>query len=134
MNLLTSPHPKIVGAAGRSDSDIVAAVLGDAGFSRDRIEIVTADEIKAPHDLIAESGLRRLRVQLKVSGEDGLDQQDGERQALMSGYALIQIRVVGREEQVRAHAVVRQDDGNDMQFFERWTITPDDHPRVMAGE
>jgi hypothetical protein len=121
---LTYPLHKIVAAVGRSDADIVAAALGDAGFGRDRIEIVTADEVKGLGDPIGGSGLRRLLVRLQLSLGDDLDELEAARQDLMSGYALIQIRVHGHEEQVRAHAILRQHGGHDVHYFGRWTITP----------
>ena len=126
---LTYPLHRIVAAVGRSDSDIVAAALGEAGFGRDRIEIITADEVKGLGDPIGGSGLRRLLVRLELSLGDDLDELETARQELMSGHALIQIRVDGREEQVRAHAILRQHGGQNMHYFGRWTITP-----LITGE
>ena len=126
---LTYPLHRIVAAVGRSDSDIVAAALGEAGFGRDRIEIITADEVKGLGDPIGGSGLRRLLVRLELSLGDDLDELETARQELMSGHALIQIRVDGREEQVRAHAILRQHGGHNMHYFGRWTITP-----LITGE
>jgi len=126
---LTYPLHKIVAAVGRSDADIIAAALGEAGFSRDRIEIITADEIKGLGDPIGGSGLRRLLVQFELRLGDDFDELEAARQELMSGYTLIQIRVHGREEQVRAHAILRQHGGHDTHYFGRWTITP-----LTAGE
>jgi hypothetical protein len=126
---LTYPLHKVVAAVGRSDSAIVAAALGEAGFGRDRIEIITADEIEGLGDPIGGPGLRRLLVQLELRLGDDFDELEAARQELMSGYALIQIRVDGREEQVRAHAILRRHGGHDMHYFGRWTITP-----LIAGE
>jgi hypothetical protein len=70
-----------------------------------------------------------LLVLLKLSLGDDLDELEQARQELMSGHALIQIRVHEREEQVRAHAILRQHGGHDMHYFGRWTIRP-----LNAGE
>jgi len=126
---VTYPRHKVVAAVGRSDADIVAAALGEAGFSRDRIEIITADEVKGLGDPIGGSGLRRLLVRLLLSLGDDLDELEAARQELVSGHALIQIRVHGRDEQVRAHAILRQHGGHDTHYFGRWTIAP-----LTAGE
>jgi hypothetical protein len=126
---LTYPLHKVVAAVGRSDADIVAAALGEAGFARDGIEIVTADEVKGLGDPVGGVGLRRLLVQLELRLGDDFDELEAARQELMGGYALIQIRVHGRDEQVRAHAILRQHGGHDVHYFGRWTITP-----LIAGE
>jgi hypothetical protein len=47
----------------------VASALGEAGFARDGIEIITADEIKGLGDPIGGSGLRRLLVRMRPSSE-----------------------------------------------------------------
>jgi hypothetical protein len=121
---LTYPLNKIVAAVGRSDADIAAAALGEAGFSRDQIEIITADEVKGLDDPIGGPGLRRLLVQLELRLGDDFDELEAAREDLMSGYALIQIRIHGHEEQVRAHAILHQHGGHNMHYFGRWTITP----------
>ena len=123
---LTYPRNKIVAAVGRSDADVVAAALGEAGFGRDRIEIITADEVKGLGDPIGGSGLRRLLVQLELRLGDDFDELEAAHHELLSRYALIQIRVHGHEEQVRAHAILRQHGGHDVHYFGRWTITPID--------
>jgi hypothetical protein len=129
MMRLTYPRHKVVAALGRSDADIAAAALGEAGFDRDRIEIVTADEIEGLADPIGGSGLRRLLVRLLLSLGDDLDELEAARRELVSGHALVQIRVHGRDEQVRAHAILRQHGGHGTHYFGRWTITP-----LVAGE
>jgi hypothetical protein len=126
---LTYPLHKVVAAVSLSDADVVAAALGEAGFSPDRIEIVTADEVKGLGDPVGGSGLRRLLVQFQLRLGDDFDELEAAHQELMSGYALIQIRVHGHEEQVRAHAILRQHGGHDVHYFGRWTITP-----LIVGE
>jgi hypothetical protein len=119
-------HELIIAAVGRSDADIVAAALGEAVFPRDGIEIITAEEVKGLGDAIGGTGLRQLLVRLQSSLGDDFDELEEARQELMGGYALIQIRLHGRDEQVRAQAILRQHGGHDRHSFAQWTITTDD--------
>jgi hypothetical protein len=127
MNQLTHPLHKIVATMAFSDTDLVAAVPDEAGFALDRIEIITAEEIKGPSRPFGGSRLRRLVVRLHLSLGDDLDELERARHELVHGHALVQMRVYGDEEQVRVHAILRQHGGLVLHYFGRWTITPIDH-------
>jgi hypothetical protein len=124
---LTYPLHKIVAAVDRSETDVLAAALDGAGFPCDRVEIITAEEVKGLDEPIGGAGLHRLLVWLQLSLGDDLDELELARQELVSGYALIQVRVHGDQEQVRAHAILSRHGGHDMHYFGRWTIKPIDH-------
>lgn len=121
---LTYPLHKIVAAVRRSDAEMVAAALDEAGFQRDRVEIITAEEVEGLGEPIGGSGLHRVLVWLELSLGDDLDELEQARQELVSGYALIQVRVHGDEEQVRVHTILSQHGAHNMHHFGRWTITP----------
>lgn len=124
---LTYPLHKIVAAVGRSETDRVAVALDDAGFTRDRIEVITAEEVEGLGEPIGGSGLHGLLVRLELRLGDDLDELEQVRRELASGVALIQVHVRGDKEQVRAQAILSQHGGRAMHYFGRWTITPLDH-------
>jgi hypothetical protein len=126
----TSQHPlayplhKIVAAVAPPDAGTVVAMLGDAGFGPDRVEVVTADEIPRLEEPIGGTGLHRFLVRLQLSMGDDLDQLELARRELMNGHTLIQILVHGDQEQDRVRAILGQHGGHAMHYFGRWTITP----------
>ena len=119
------PYPlhKIVAAVARAETDGVVAALGDAGFARDRIEVVTAEDVPGLDGPVGGSGLRGLLTRLNLSIGDDLDEIEQARQELLYGHALIMVLVHGDVEQDQAHAVLRQHGGHAMHYFGRWTIT-----------
>lgn len=123
---LTYPPEKIVAAVGRSDTDRIVTALEAIGFARDRVEIISADEVKGLGGANAEPGLYRLLVRLDVSLADDLTELERARQDLAAGYALVQVRFQGDEEHVRAHAILNQHGSHAMHYFGRWAITQND--------
>ena len=119
------PYPlhKIVAAVARDETDGVINALADAGFARDRIDIVTAEDVPGLDGPVGGSGLRGLLTRLNLSIGGDLDELEQARQELMYGHTLILVLVHGDAEQDRAHAVLRQHGGHAMHYFGRWTIT-----------
>jgi hypothetical protein len=119
------PYPlhKIVAAVARAETDGVVNALGDAGFARDRIEVVTAEDVPGLDGPIGGSGVRGLLTRLNLSIGDDLDELEQARQELLYGHALVLVLVHGDVEQDRAHAVLHQHGGHAMHYFGRWAIT-----------
>ena len=119
------PYPlsKIVAAVARAETEGVVAALGDVGFARERIEVVTGEDIPGLDEPIGGSGLHGLLTRLNLSVGADLDEFEQARQELVYGHALILVLVHGDVEQERAHAVLRQHGGHAMHYFGRWTIT-----------
>lgn len=119
------PYPlhKIVAAVASAETDGVVNALGDAGFTRDLIEVVTAEDVPGLDEPIGGSGLRGLLTRLNLSIGDDLDEFEQARQELMYGHTLVLVMVQGDVEQNRAHAVLRQHGGHAMHYFGRWAIT-----------
>ena len=119
------PYPlhKIVAAVARDETDGVINALADAGFARDRIDIVTAEDVPGLDGPVGGSGLRGLLTRLNLSIGGDLDELEQARQELMYGHTLILVLVHGDAEQDQAHAVLRQHGGHAMRYFGRWTIT-----------
>src|SRR5262249_11509748 len=122
--LMYPPFHTIDAALARSDSDLVAAALADAGFAHDRIEIISAEEVKGLGEPLDDAEVRRLLIRLRVRAGEDLDELDQTRRVLIHGLALVQLRLHGDEEQVRLHAMLRPPDGQVMNYFGRWTTAP----------
>ena len=69
---MTYPLRKIVAAVARSDTDGVVAALEEAGFARDRIEII-GETIPGLRELSGESGFHGLLTRLQLRVGDDLD-------------------------------------------------------------
>jgi hypothetical protein len=85
------PYPlhKVVAAVARAETDGVVNALGDAGFARDRIEVVTAENVPGLDGPIGGSGVRGLLTRLNLSIGDDLDELEQARQELLYGHALL---------------------------------------------
>lgn len=130
----TRDHPKyplhkIVAAVAPAATDAVVAALVDAGFARDLIGVVTAEDVTGLDEPVGGSGFRGFLTRLNLSLGDDLDGIERARQELKYGDTLILVMVDGDAEQDRAHAVLRQHGGHSMRYFGQWTIqTFDDAP------
>lgn len=122
----TYPFHKIVTAVARSDTDRGVALLSDAGFARDRIEVIVVEEVPRLEEPLGGTGLHRFLVRLRLSMGDDLDELERARRELMNGHALIQVLVHGDREQDRVGTILGQHGGYAMHSFGRWTITPID--------
>jgi hypothetical protein len=113
-----------VAAAIASDmTDGVVAALTDAGFARDRIEVVTAEDVSDLDEPVGGSGIRGFLTRFSLSLGDNLDEIDQARQELKYGHTLVLVMVDGMAEQDRAHTVLREHGGHAMRYFGRWAIT-----------
>lgn len=119
------PYPlhKVAAAIAPSDTDGVVAALEEVGFARDRIEVVTADDVPGLDEPVGGTGIRGFLTRFNLSLGDDLDELEQARQELMYGHALILVMVDGMAEQERAHAVLREHGGHAMRYFGRWAIT-----------
>ena len=124
------PYPlhKIVAAVEAGAADGVVAALTDAGFARDRIEIVTSRDVPGLDEPVGGSGLRGFLTRLGLSAGDDLDALDQARRELAHGHALALVSVHDDAERDRAHTVLREHGGHAMRYFGRWTIT------TLAGD
>ncbi len=84
------PYPlhKVVAAVARDKTDGVVTALVDAGFAREQIEVVTADEVSGLDQPVGGSGIRGFLTRLNLSLGDDLDEVDLARQELTYGDAL----------------------------------------------
>ncbi|MGB3307436.1 MAG: hypothetical protein WBA63_14720 [Thermomicrobiales bacterium] len=101
----------IVAAVDRPDTDHGVALLREAGFAHDRIEVLFVEEIARLEGRLGGTGLHRFLVRLRLVPGDELDELESARRALMSGRALIQVLVHGDEEQRRAQATFSRHSG-----------------------
>ena len=104
-------------------TDGVVTALEDAGFARDRIEVVTAEDVSDLDEPIGGSGIRGFLTRFSLSLGDELDEIEQARRELTYGHALVLVMVDGMAEQERAHAVLREHGGHAMRYFGRWAIT-----------
>jgi len=100
----------------------VVTALNDAGFTPDRIEVVTAEDVADLDEPIAGSGIRGFLSRFSLSLGDDLDEVEQARHELTYGHALVLVMVDGMDEQERAHAVLREHGGHSMRYFGRWAI------------
>jgi hypothetical protein len=117
------PLHKVVAAVPREQTDGVVTALEEAGFARDRIEVVTKEDVPDLDVPIGGTGVRGLLTRFSLSLGDDLDELERARQELMYGHALILVMVDGMPEQERAHTVMRDHGGHAMRYFGRWAIT-----------
>jgi hypothetical protein len=115
---LSYPPEKIVEAVAQSDPDGVIAALVRTEFALERVEIVATENVKGLNDPAGTSTLHRMRLRLQPGPDDALSDRHA------SGYALIQVRIRGAIEHVRAHVVLTQPGGDAAHSFGRWTIEP----------
>lgn len=120
---LTYPLHKIVSAVAQSDTDGVVAALDEAGYGRDRVEIITAEAVPGLGEPIGGTGLHGLLTRMQLSMGDDLDELEQARLELVCGHALIQVLVHGDGEQSRVRAILSQHGGHAMRYFGRWAIT-----------
>jgi len=114
---------KVAAAIPRDTTDGVVTALEDAGFSRDRIEVVTAEDVSDLDEPVGGSGVRGFLTRFSLSLGDNLDEINRARQELAFGHALVLVMVDGMAEQDRAHAVLHEHGGHAMRYFGRWAIT-----------
>ena len=119
------PYPlhKVAAALARDKTDGVVAALEEAGFARDRIEVVTSEDVSDLEEPIGGAGIRGFLTRFSLSLGDELDEIEQARRELTYGHALILVMVDGMAEQERAHAVLREHGGHAMRYFGRWAIT-----------
>jgi hypothetical protein len=117
------PQHKVAAAMARDMTDGVVTALEDAGFARDRIEVVTAEDVSDLEEPIGGSGIRGFLTRFSLSLGDELDEIEQARRELTHGHTLILVMVDGMAEQDRAHAVLREHGGHSMRYFGRWAIT-----------
>jgi hypothetical protein len=117
------PTHKVAAALAPDMTEGVVTALEDAGFTRDRIEVVTAEDVSDLDEPIGGSGIRGFLTRFSLSLGDELDEIEQARQELTYGHALVLVMVDGMAEQDRAHAVLREHGGHAMRYFGRWTIT-----------
>ncbi len=123
---LTYPLHKIVAAMPRSNAGEVTVALHQAGFRRDRIDVIVAEDVLELGKPIGGSGFHRVWTWLLLSLGDDLDELERVRRELVRGYALIQVRIHGSGELNHARTILGRYGGHDMVYFGRWTITPID--------
>jgi hypothetical protein len=116
------PLHRVVAAIDRSDIDAVVDALTDAGFARDGIEVVTADDVPDFDELVGGSGVRGFLRRLNLSIGDDLDDIEHARDELEYGHALVLVPVRDDAERDRAHAILHEHGGHSMRYFGRWTI------------
>jgi hypothetical protein len=117
------PLHKVAAAIAPTDRDGVVAALEEAGFARDRIEVVTSEDVSDLDEPIGGSGIRGFLTRFSLSLGDELDEIEQARRELTYGHALILVMVDGMAEQDRAHAVLHEHGGHAMRYFGRWAIT-----------
>ena len=117
------PLHKVAAAMARDMTDGVVTALEDAGFARDRIEVVTSEDVSDLDEPIGGSGIRGFLTRFSLSLGDELDEIEQARRELSYGHALVLVMVDGMAEQERAHAVLREHGGHAMRYFGRWAIT-----------
>jgi hypothetical protein len=119
------PYPlhKVAAAIAPDMTDGVVTALNDAGFTPDRVEVVTAEDVSDLDEPIAGSGIRGFLRRFSLSLGDDLDEVEQARHELTYGHALVLVMVDGMAEQERAHAVLREHGGHAMRYFGRWAIT-----------
>ena len=117
------PHHKVAAAIARDMTDGVVTALKDAGFTGDRIEVVTSEDVSDLDEPIGGSGIRGFLTRFSLSLGDELDEIEQARRELSYGHALVLVMVDGMAEQERAHAVLREHGGHAMRYFGRWAIT-----------
>src|SRR5688500_15677938 len=117
------PVHKVAAALARDMTDGVVTALEEAGFARDRIEVVTSEDVSDLEEPIGGAGIRGFLTRFSLSLGDELDEIEQARRELTYGHALILVMVDGMAEQERAHAVLREHGGHAMRYFGRWAIT-----------
>src|SRR5687768_12201076 len=117
------PQHKVAAALAPEMTAGVVTALEDAGFARDRIEVVTAADVSDLEEPIGGTGIRGFLTRFSLSLGDELDEIEQARRELTYGHALLMVMVDGMAEQDRAHAVLREHGGHAMRYFGRWAIT-----------
>ncbi len=117
------PHHKVAAAIARDMTDGVVTALKDAGFTQDRIEVVTAEDVSDLDEPIGGSGIRGFLTRFSLSLGDELDEIEQARRELTYGHALVLVMVDGMAEQERAHTVLREHGGHAMRYYGENTIT-----------
>lgn len=118
----TYPPHEIVAAIARTDIDEAVILLSEAGFARDRIEVIFVEEVPRLEDALGGTGLHRFLVRLKLITGDEFDQREQARRELMNGHALIQILIHGEQEHERVRSILNQHSAEDVHYFGRWTF------------
>jgi hypothetical protein len=119
------PYPRHMAAAAVEPAEAEEAVagLGGAGFARDRIYLVTAEDVPDRDGPIGGAGVRGLLTRFGWSLGDNLDVAHLARRELAAGHTLVMVEIHGDAEQGRAHDVLRRHGGHTMRYFGRWTVT-----------
>ena len=119
----TPPRFKVVAAIEPVETDRVIDELGNSGFARERIDVVTAEDMQAQNEPIGGTGVRGFLTRLGLSLGADLEEYELAGRELASGHSLVMVEAHGDAEQKRAHDVLRQHGGHNMRYFGRWTIT-----------
>ncbi|HEX5165529.1 MAG TPA: hypothetical protein VFV93_09050 [Thermomicrobiales bacterium] len=122
----TYPYHTLITSVPHAEARVVAAALVAAGFTRDRFEITTAEEISWLGERIGASGAYGLLNRLRFSLGDALVAEGPARLGLLEQYALVQILIYNDQEQARARTILDQYGGHLMHYFGRWTVSDGD--------
>lgn len=130
---LSYPLHKVVAAVDRAETVRIIAELAAAGFARDRIDVITAEEVQGLQEPVGGYGLHGLLTRLQLSVGDDLDELELVRRELVHGHALVQILVHGDGEVEQARTILGDHGGHAMRYFGRWAIRPlDNRPHRPA--
>jgi hypothetical protein len=114
---------KIVAAIEQVETDRVINELGNSGFARELIDVVTAEDVQGLDQPIGGMSVRGFLTRLGLSLGADLEEFELARSELAAGHVIVMVEARGDAEQKLAHDVLRQHGGHNMTYFGRWTIT-----------
>jgi hypothetical protein len=118
-----SPEGKVLCSIEASSVEALVAALTAAGFDKDQIDILSAEDIEEMDAPLERPGLRGLMGRVLLSMGDDLDALEQAKQEIADGYTLLGVQVERDDAVHRAAAVMREHGARTITHFGRWTIS-----------
>jgi hypothetical protein len=119
----SGPSGKVIGAFTPSAVEGLLNALNTAGYTDDRIDVVTGEEVKNLETPFSEGGLRGLVNRFYLSLGQELDEMEELRQHALNGSVLVGVPVDTEEASHRVSEIMHEHNGHEVTHFGRWSVS-----------
>jgi hypothetical protein len=119
---LEYPEGKVAGVVDAADVDAAIAALREAGLAADRIELITAADVKDIQTPIEKGGLPGLIDAFLLSLGDHIPELERMRRDLEAGRTIVTVSVDDDATKRQAAGILEDHGSHRVKYFGRWTV------------